>query len=87
MKHVIGIIFAVMIALSACSSDEDKSTSAACIKAKEEHQKALDAYVAKVNQHPGPNAAPSVLEAHQAEVKRLYDIREEKGAAVHQACN
>jgi hypothetical protein len=86
MKHVIRIILVAVIALSACSSDDDPGSNEACQKATEEHEKALDAYAAKVNQHPGPSAAPSVLEAHYAAAKELYDAAEEKRVERNQIC-
>jgi hypothetical protein len=85
MKHVAKIFLAALIVFSACS-EEDPGSSEACIQAKKELQEALDDYVNKANQHPAPNAAPYVLEAHEAELKLLYNIREQKSEAVITAC-
>jgi hypothetical protein len=86
MKYVVGILLAMVITLS-CSEDSDPGSSQACGTAKTEAEAAVKAYTTKVNAHPGANAAPSVLTAHETEVHQLRITMEAKVSARSAACN
>lgn len=79
-------VLLVATILVACGGDDEVLNDLTCEKARTEMNQAKDAYVAKLNAYPPSNAAPSVKEQYEKDLKTLADIQHEKIEAWKKAC-